>query len=121
MTIVGSREYLAPAGVERPVGLERYEAIAQRVAADGDRSNADLSWRVGASCRDTSPELFFPVGTTGQAVVQIDQAKQVCEQCPVQEPCLEYALLTNQDSGVWGGTSEEDRRHLRRTFISRRR
>ncbi len=121
MTIVGSREYLAPAGVERPVGFERYEAIAQRVAADGDRNNADLSWRVDASCRDTSPELFFPVGTTGQAVVQIEQAKQVCEQCPAQDPCLEYALLTNQDSGVWGGTSEEDRRHLRRTFISRRR
>lgn len=119
MTIVGSREQVAATSAEVPVGLERFEAIAQR-AAVGDRNNADLSWRVDALCRDTSPELFFPIGTTGLAVVQIEQAKEVCEQCPMQEPCLEYALLTNQDSGVWGGTSEEDRRHLRRTYINRR-
>jgi WhiB family transcriptional regulator, redox-sensing transcriptional regulator len=72
------------------------------------------TWRCSAACRDTSPDLFFPVGTTGPALEQIASARAVCEICPVQEPCLEFALSTNQDSGIWGGTSEEDRRKIRR-------
>ncbi|MBA3303924.1 MAG: transcription factor WhiB, partial [Acidimicrobiia bacterium] len=32
-------------------------------------------WRVAASCRRTDPDLFFPVGTTGLALVQIEAAK----------------------------------------------
>ena len=40
--------------------------------------SADYSWRDEAVCRDTDPDLFFPIGTTGQALLQIDRAKQVC-------------------------------------------
>ena len=82
-------------------------------------ANADYTWRKSAICRDTDPDLFFPVGTTGYALVQIDKAKQVCTECPVCEECLQYALETNQDSGIWGGTSEEERRHIRRRLAGR--
>lgn len=78
-------------------------------------------WRDLASCRDTSPDLFFPVGTTGPALEQIAAAKAVCQECLVRSDCLEFALVTNQDSGVWGGTSEEERRKLRRAWQARRR
>ena len=78
-------------------------------------------WRVHAACRDTEPDLFFPVGTTGPAVEQIDSAKAVCRQCPVQVACLEFALATNQEAGVWGGTSEEERRKLRKAWLARQR
>lgn len=78
-------------------------------------------WRKLASCRDTDPDLFFPVGTTGPAIEQIENAKAVCRSCEAQVPCLEFALSTNQDSGVWGGTSEEERRKLRRQWLARRR
>lgn len=71
-------------------------------------------WRQSSACRDTDPELFFPVGTTGQAVEQIANAKAVCGQCLAQSECLQFALDTNQDSGVWGGSSEEERRAMRR-------
>jgi WhiB family redox-sensing transcriptional regulator len=84
-------------------------------------ANADYSWRREALCRDTDPDLFFPVGTTGPAIEQIENAKAVCRQCEAQTPCLEYALATNQDSGVWGGTSEEERRILRRRYVARQR
>ena len=67
---------------------------------------ADYSWRNQAVCRDTDPELFFPIGTTGQALLQIDRAKEVCCECPVKVNCLDFAIATNQDSGVWGGTSD---------------
>ena len=84
-------------------------------------AHADYSWRAQAICRDTDPELFFPVGTTGHALTQIDRAKQVCGECPVSVQCLEFALETNQDSGIWGGTSEEERRVLRRQYVARQR
>lgn len=80
---------------------------------------ADNRWRDQALCRETDPELFFPVGTTGIALAQIDRAKQVCRECPVSEPCLDFALATNQDAGIWGGLSEEDRRHIRRQRAQR--
>jgi WhiB family redox-sensing transcriptional regulator len=75
---------------------------------------ADDAWRDHALCRDTDPDLFFPVGTTGLALVQIEHAKRVCAQCAVAAECLDFALTTNQDSGIWGGQSEEERRAIRR-------
>ena len=79
------------------------------------------AWRSLASCRDTDPDLFFPVGTTGPAIEQIDTAKAVCDTCASKAPCLEFAMMTNQDSGVWGGTSEEERRKLRRAWVASQR
>ena len=78
-------------------------------------------WRDLAACRDTEPDLFFPVGTTGPAIVQIESAKKVCMECESRQPCLEFALTTNQDSGIWGGTSEEERRKLRRQWMAAKR
>src|SRR3954452_12591695 len=79
------------------------------------------AWRAGAACRDTDPDLFFPVGTTGPAIEQIEAAKAVCRECEAQTACLEFALATNQDTGVWGGTSEEERRKLRKQWLARQR
>jgi len=55
-------------------------------------------WRLEASCRDSNPDLFFPIGTTGLALDQIDAAKEVCEACPVSRPCLEFALASSRQS-----------------------
>ena len=79
-----------------------------------DAFETALDWRDGAACRDTDPGLFFPVGTTGPAIDQIASAKEVCLSCACRDACLEFALATNQDTGVWGGTSEEERRVIRR-------
>ncbi|HEX8771284.1 MAG TPA: WhiB family transcriptional regulator [Acidimicrobiales bacterium] len=79
------------------------------------------AWRRQASCRDSHPDLFFPVGATGQAVDAVQEAKRVCQECAVRGACLEFALITNQDCGVWGGTSEEERRRLRRSWLAERR
>jgi WhiB family redox-sensing transcriptional regulator len=78
-------------------------------------------WRERASCRNTDPDLFFPVGTTGPALEQIAAAKAVCRECAAQAECLEFAMATNQEAGVWGGTSEEERRKLRKAWLARRR
>ena len=78
-------------------------------------------WRQRAACRDTDPDLFFPIGTTGLALDQIEAAKAVCRSCEAQIQCLEFALATNQEAGVWGATSEEERRKLRKAWLARRR
>jgi len=76
-----------------------------------------MDWRTYAACRDVDPELFFPIGKTGPALVQIEEAKQVCGRCRVREECLRWALDSGQDSGVWGGLSEDERRALKRRGV----
>lgn len=73
-----------------------------------------MEWRNRAACLEADPELFFPIGSTGPALLQIEEAKDVCRACPVVEPCLAWALETGQDAGVWGGLSEDERRALKR-------
>ncbi|MER7131573.1 WhiB family transcriptional regulator [Streptosporangium saharense] len=73
-----------------------------------------MDWRHRAACRDVDPELFFPIGNTGPALMQIEEAKQVCRTCNVSEACLKWALESGQDAGVWGGLSEDERRALKR-------
>ena len=79
-----------------------------------------MDWRHSALCRDEDPELFFPIGTTGPAALQVEQAKVVCRRCTVVEDCLSWALETGQESGVWGGTDEDERRALRRRTVRAR-
>lgn len=71
-------------------------------------------WRDQAACRSVDAELFFPSGSTGAAIDRIQSAKEVCRSCPVKDPCLRFALETNQEAGVWGGQDEDERRRLRR-------
>ena len=40
-----------------------------------------MDWRSRAACLDKDPELFFPVGNTGPALLQIEEAKTVCRSC----------------------------------------
>ena len=67
-------------------------------------------WWKSAACQDADPELFFPVSAVGPGREDIARAKAVCASCLVRRPCLEFALATHQVHGVWGGTTEEERR-----------
>lgn len=71
-------------------------------------------WRQNAACATEDPELFFPVGNTGPALLQIEEAKAVCRRCPAMDTCLQWALETRQDAGVWGGADEDERRSILR-------
>ena len=72
------------------------------------------AWLTGAACRQHDPELFFPISASGAAISQLARAKKICGRCPVAGQCLEYALETGQRFGVWGGTTDEERRTIRR-------
>ena len=80
-----------------------------------------MTWRDRAACLDEDPELFFPIGNTGPALIQIEEARAVCRSCQVIETCLKLAIDSGQDAGVFGGLSEEQRRSLKRRHARARR
>ena len=67
----------------------------------------NLAWRQRSACRGVDPDIFYPA-TDEEA----GEAKAICEQCPVREPCLEYALANRERDGVWGGATERERRRI---------
>jgi WhiB family redox-sensing transcriptional regulator len=79
------------------------------------------NWR-DAACLEQDPELFFPIGKPGPAAKrksdpiaqQIAMAKAVCGTCCLAEVCLRYALTTEEQFGIWGGQTEDERRALLR-------
>jgi len=74
--------------------------------------NTTTDWRHRAACRDEDPELFFPISEMGPGARQLDEAKAVCARCPVRTQCLNYAVDNGLDHGVFGGTTERERREL---------
>lgn len=74
---------------------------------------APMPWARKAACSGADPDLFFPrLGNDAKA--QARAAKEICAGCPVRVECLEYALVTPQKHGVWGGTTEKERIRIRR-------
>ena len=77
----------------------------------------ETSWRSQARCLGSDPDLFFPLGSKGKPLAQAEAAKGLCLGCHVRQLCLQYALETNQVTGVWGGTTEDERRSIRRKWV----
>jgi WhiB family redox-sensing transcriptional regulator len=69
----------------------------------------DTEWMARGKCADLPPATFFPSDGVG-----VDAARRICADCPVKSLCLEYALANRIDHGVWGGTSERERRRILR-------
>ena len=65
------------------------------------------AWMQQGNCRLYPPATFFPSDGTG-----VDKARKICADCPVSEPCLQYALEHRIEHGVWGGHSERSRRRI---------
>ena len=73
-------------------------------------STAPMPWATKAACAGVDPALMFP----GQGD-DTRPAKAVCDGCPVKAECLNHALRHHENWGIWGGTSEKERRQMRRT------
>jgi WhiB family redox-sensing transcriptional regulator len=74
---------------------------------------AGLAWQAQAACRGFDVNLFFPDGEARETRAQVADAKAVCAGCRVRRPCLEFALAYPEEKGIWGGTTEQERRVLR--------
>ena len=69
----------------------------------------EITWMQNGTCNEKSADTFFPGDGVG-----VEKAKKICQACPVKDTCLEYALKNRVDHGVWGGTSERQRRRILR-------
>jgi WhiB family transcriptional regulator, redox-sensing transcriptional regulator len=69
-----------------------------------------VDWANRAACLGVEPEVFFPVGSGGLAVRDVEAAKAICSHCPVIYDCRDYADRSRQPFGVWGGLDEDERR-----------
>jgi WhiB family redox-sensing transcriptional regulator len=109
-----------------PGTVRRKPARCGQLAASAQEGMANAmmiatsKWWEQAACQAADPELFFPVaaGRSGTAM-----AKAICASCAIRRRCLDYALDTRQEHGVWGGASEDERRAIvasrSRTRLSR--
>jgi WhiB family transcriptional regulator, redox-sensing transcriptional regulator len=72
------------------------------------------NWRSAGACLAADPDLFFPISMRGPAEKQISRAKMICAGCKVRTECLDFAMSHDQNYGIWGGTTPEDRQRERR-------
>lgn len=90
----------------------RFDTIRPRGLSRNEPSRIELripDFYEKALCPQVDNDGFFPDrGASPRA------AKQVCLSCPVRAECLEYALENDERWGVWGGTSEAERRKMRK-------
>jgi WhiB family redox-sensing transcriptional regulator len=74
----------------------------------------EWNWQLAAACRGMDVEIFFHPASERRHQKQrrIDQAKVICNSCPVLEECRQHALRTREPYGIWGGLSEEERAEI---------
>ena len=66
-------------------------------------------WTARAACIGTDTEIFYPVTPDEEA-----EALSICATCPVRAQCLDYAVRNREPYGIWGGTTPDQRRRIRR-------
>jgi WhiB family redox-sensing transcriptional regulator len=66
-------------------------------------------WREAGACLAADPDLFFPVAVGTAAGDETTRALRICDGCPVKRQCLDFAMRTGEASGIWGGTTPEER------------
>jgi WhiB family transcriptional regulator, redox-sensing transcriptional regulator len=86
--------------------------VAARPARD--RSPGWRDWRADAACRDADPDLFFSDDDNRFARDHVKTAKLICRGCVVSATCLNWALASGQEAGIWGGLTEDERHRLHR-------
>ena len=73
-------------------------------------NESEAKWRDKAACTSIGVEAMYATGTHGVTV-----AKAQCSGCPVREQCLAFGL--DEEFGVWGGTTPDERKALREEQI----
>ena len=79
--------------------------IAER--PNSEKSKAEVRWRAMAACKGIDSDIFFSNFTK-----DADAARAICAKCPVKPDCLEYAIANKETEGIWGGTSEIQRKNI---------
>lgn len=85
------------------------DQLAYPMGVTYDFGTFEFDWISKGACSGADPDIFYP--KRGEST---RPAKAICDICVVKSPCLEFALTSKEFHGVWGGSSERERRHLRK-------
>lgn len=69
-------------------------------------------WQHRSTCQPHDMETFYPEGSRSNRDAITQDAKKLCQVCPVRQDCLEHALRTREPHGVWGGLTPTERARL---------
>ena len=111
----------ADPGIQRPcLGKRTSRGQTRWMTSGSPQTTTGLAtgWRARAACAGQHHALFFPKDDADERAIK--RARQICAACAVANDCLAFALETNQRAGIWGGTTEEERRSLRRRWLATR-
>lgn len=75
-------------------------------------SRMSLAWQDDALCGGLSSTVFFQECSGVEGTRNIEMVKKMCQRCAVRQQCLEYALANDERWGIWGGTTERERRRM---------
>lgn len=76
-----------------------------------------------------NPSIFFAIedlpydadnATRRAADKQAAEAKRECAKCPYLAECLGWAMENPDESGVWGATTDRERKRMRRVAVQTR-
>jgi WhiB family redox-sensing transcriptional regulator len=122
MTYDGLCRTLTPAGKCRlkgshggdhavPIGDDQWRWFKRTTLKElsGPPTHRDVALEGTPLCAETDPELWFP--ELGQSNTP---AKRICMSCDLRAACLEIALANDEQFGIWGGLSTNERRALKR-------
>lgn len=87
--------------------------VTEMLAIPPHPHDSNPDWQRAGLCFGQGTELWFP--PRGTPIPQIAKAKAICKQCPIRQKCLDYALWHGDRHGIWGGTTEMERRRMRQT------
>lgn len=105
--VVAPRRRTAPAPEKKPGPAPERAAVTfdDAAAAACAHDPHDTAWTERAACRAVGPAAFYPAGRTASTAA----ALWYCDRCDVRQECLGWALA-HREQGVWGGTTEDERR-----------
>lgn len=95
----------------RAKAIKLGEVLGQQPKADFSRQTSNRFQKIKSKgdCKGANPDIFYP-----ERGASSNEAKKICMSCSVKEECLEFALETCEEIGIWGGTSEYQRRKIRK-------
>ena len=70
-------------------------------------------WHLRAACRGQGPEEFVRGPKADYSTT-----RELCTTCPVRRECLDFALADESITGLWGGTTDRERRQIRRLRVA---
>jgi WhiB family redox-sensing transcriptional regulator len=76
------------------------------------KSPDDGVWRDHASCKTMGNTEFFATfqGNSKSHEERLDRVRTICNECPVNKECLDFAVRNEIAYGVWGGLTPKERK-----------